>query len=101
MEKVIVDGNVKVLYSPGYGAGFLTWGAPVEAIFDPKLIQLVEDNNFSEAISYVEKTYPNTYTGGVVDLRVALIPEGSKFIIDEYDGYESIRLLEHINYITA
>ena len=27
MEKVIVDGNVKVLYSPGYGAGFLTWGA--------------------------------------------------------------------------
>ena len=100
MEKVIVDGNVKVLYSPGYGAGFLTWGAPVEAIFDPKLIQLVEDNNFSEAISYVEKTY-GTYTGGVEDLRVALIPEGSRFIIDEYDGYESIRLLENINYLTA
>jgi hypothetical protein len=100
MKKVIVDGNVKVLYSPGYGAGFLTWGAPVEAIFDPKLIQLVEDNNFSEAISYVEKTY-GAYTGGLEDLRVALIPEGTKFIIDEYDGYESIRLLEHINYLTA
>ena len=100
MKKVIVDGNVKVLYSPGYGAGFLTWGAPVEAIFDPKLIQLVEDNNFLEAISYVEKTY-GAYTGGVEDLKVALIPEGTKFIIDEYDGYESIRLLEHINYLTA
>lgn len=100
MEKVIVDGNVKVLYSPGYGAGFLTWGAPVEAIFDPKLIQLVEDNNLSEAVSYVEKTY-GTYTGGVEDLRVALIPEGSKFIIDEYDGSESIRLLERINYLIA
>jgi hypothetical protein len=101
MEKVIVDGIVKVLYSPSYGAEFLTWGAPVEAIFDPKLIQLVEDNNFSEAISYVEKTYTNTFTGGVVDLMVALIPEGSKFVIDEYDSYESIRLLEHINYLTA
>ena len=101
MEKVVVDGNVKVLYSPGYGAGFLTWGAPVEAIFDPKLIQLVEDNNFSEAISYVEKTYPNTYTGGVEDLRVALIPEGSRFIIDEYDGSEGIQLLDSINYLIA
>jgi hypothetical protein len=101
MEKVIVDGNVKVLYSPGYGAGFLTWGAPVEAIFDPKLIQLVEDNNLSEAVSYVEKTYTDTYTGGVEDLSVALIPEGSKFVIDEYDGYESITLLDNINYLIA
>jgi len=101
MEKVIVDGNVKVLYSPGYGAGFLTWGAPVEAIFDPKLIQLVEDNNLSEAVSYVEKTYTDTYTGDVEDLSVALIPEGSKFVIDEYDGYESITLLDNINYLIA
>ena len=100
MEKVIIDGNVKVLYSPGYGAGFYTWGAPVEAIFDPKLIKLVEENNLEEAISYVEKTY-DAYIGGVGQLRVELIPEGSKFIIDEYDGSESIQLLDSINYLTA
>ena len=100
MEKVVVDGNVKVLYSPGYGAGFYTWGAPVEAIFDPKLIKLVEDKNIEEAISYVEKTY-GVYTGGVGDLKVILIPEGSRFIIDEYDGSEGIQLLDSINYLTA
>lgn len=100
MEKVVVDGNVKVLYSPGYGAGFYTWGAPVEAIFDPKLIKLVEDKNIEEAISYVEKTY-DAYTGGVEQLRVLLIPEGNRFIIDEYDGSEGIQLLDSINYLIA
>lgn len=100
MEKVVIDGNVKVLYSPGYGAGFYTWGAPAEAVFDPKLIKLVEDKNIEEAISYVEKTY-DTYTGGVPDLEIASIPEGSKFIIDEYDGAEGIQLLESIDYLTA
>lgn len=101
MEKVVEDGNVKVLYSPGYGAGFYTWGAPVEAIFDPKLIKLIENENIGEAILYVEETYPKTFTGGVEDLKVALIPEGSKFIIDEYDGSEGIQLLDSINYLTA
>lgn len=101
MEKLVTDGNVKVLYSPGYGTGFYTWGAPVEAIFDPKLIKLVEDENIQEAISYVEKTYPKTFTGGVEDLKVVLIPEGSRFIIDEYEGSEGIKLLGSINYLTA
>lgn len=101
MEKVVIDGDVKVLYSPGYGAGFYTWGAPFEAIFDPKLIKLVEDENIQEAISYVEKTYPKTFTGGVEQLKVVLIPEGSRFIIDEYDGSEGIQLLDSINYLTA
>ena len=64
---------MKVLYSPGYGARFYTWGAPAEAVFDPKLIKLVEDKNIEEAISYVEKTY-DTYTGGVPDLKIASIP---------------------------
>jgi hypothetical protein len=100
MEKVVVDGNVKVLYSPGYGAGFYTWGAPAEAVFDSKLIKLVEDKNIDEAISYVEKTY-DADTGGVEQLRVELIPEGSKFIIDEYDGAESIRLLDYLDYLIA
>ena len=100
MEKVVVNGNVKVLYSPGYGAGFYTWGAPAEAVFDPKLIKLVEDGDTDEAISYVIKTY-GEYTGGVEQLKVALIPEGSRFIIDEYDGSEGIQLLEDIDYLTA
>ena len=43
MEKVIREGKVGVLVSPGWGGGFSTWGYPTEAIFDPTLIELVEN----------------------------------------------------------
>ena len=101
MEKVIRDGNVGVLVSPGYGAGFHTWGAPEEAIFSPTLIELIENEKFDEAISFVEKTWEGIYTGGVYDLYVEWVPEGSQFIIEEYDGSESLQLLDETNWITA
>ena len=101
MEKVIKEGKVGVLVSPGFGAGFLTWGAPIEAIFNPTLIGLVENEKWQEAIDFVEETWDSIYTGGVEDLVVAWIPEGTKFQITEYDGSESIELLEDVNWITA
>lgn len=101
MEKVVKDGKVGVLVSPGFGAGFLTWGAPIEAIFNPTLIGLVENEKWQEAIDFVEETWDSIYTGGVEDLVVAWIPEGTKFQITEYDGSESIEFLEDVNWITA
>ena len=101
MKKLIKDGKVGVLVSPGFGAGFLTWGAPIEAIFNPTLIGLVENEKWQEAIDFVEETWDSIYTGGVEDLVVAWIPEGTKFQITEYDGSESIELLEDVNWITA
>jgi len=101
MEKVIRDGKVGVLVSPGYGAGFLTWGAPIEAIFNPTLIGLVENEKWKEAIDFVESTWEDVYTGGVQDLEVFWIPEGTKFQITEYDGAESLELLDDIDWITA
>ena len=41
MNKLIHDGHVAVIFSPGYGAGFHTWGAPLEAVFDPELAQAI------------------------------------------------------------
>jgi len=101
MEKVIKEGKVGVLVSPGFGAGFLTWGAPEEAIFNPTLIGLVENEKWQEAIDFVEKNWDSIYTGGVEDLEVVWISEGTKFQITEYDGSESIELLEDVNWITA
>lgn len=101
MEKVVKDGKVGVLVSPGFGAGFLTWGAPIEAIFNPTLIGLVENEKLQEAIDFVEKTWDSIYTGGVQDLKVEWIPEGTKFQITEYDGSESIELLDEVNWIKA
>ena len=101
MEKVIKDGRVGVLVSPGFGAGFLTWGAPIEAIFNPTLIGLVENKKWQEAIDFVEETWDSIYTGGVEDLEVEWIPEGTKFQITEYDGSETLELLDDINWVTA
>ena len=101
MEKVIKDGKVGVLISPGFGAGFYTWGAPEEAIFNPTLIELVEQQKVQEAIDFVEKTWTDGYSGGVQDLRVAWIDEGTKFIIEEYDGAESFLFKEDIDWVTA
>jgi hypothetical protein len=101
MEKVIREGKVGVLISPGFGAGFYTWGYPEEAIFDPTLIELVENEKWQEAIDYCESKWENGYSGGVQDLRVAWVPEGTKFQITEYDGSESIEFLEDVNWITA
>jgi hypothetical protein len=101
MEKVIKDGKVGVLFSPGFGAGFSTWGAPTEAIFNPTLIELVENEKWQEAIDFVQETWSDVYTGGVPDLQVVWISEGTKFQITEYDGSESIEFLEDVNWITA
>lgn len=49
MEKVIRDGHVAVLYSPGYGAGWFTWNENhKELLFHPKLVEMVEQKRSSE-----------------------------------------------------
>ena len=101
MEKVIKDGKVGVLVSPGFGAGFSTWGAPIEAIFNPTLIELVQQEKVQEAIDFVENTWEGVYSGGVQDLIVVWVPEGKEFIIEEYDGSESLVLKEEYNWIKA
>jgi hypothetical protein len=101
MEKVIRDGKVAVLVSHGWGAGFYSWGAPLQAIFDPTLIDLIEKKHIQEAIDYVEKIYPDVFTGGIEDLGIEWVPEGAKFIINEYDGSESIQLMDNTDWLTA
>jgi hypothetical protein len=101
MEKVIRNGLVGVLVSPGFGAGFYTWGAPLEAIFNPTLIDLIENEKIQEAIDFVEKTWEDLYTGGVRNMRVVWIEEGTEFTIEEYDGSEKIVFKETIEWITA
>ena len=101
MNKVIRDGKVAVLISYGWGSGFYTWGAPLEAIFDPKLVELVKLEDFDGAVKYVETTYPGVTTLGIIDLQIAWINEGEEFIINEYDGSESIQFKNKTQWITA
>jgi len=51
--------------------------------------------------TYVTLKYPKLYTGGMDDLKVALIPEGAMFRVNEYDGAESIELKDDADWFTA
>jgi hypothetical protein len=104
MEKVIRDGKVAVLYSPGYGAGWYSWHCIPEAIFHPKLVELVENDRHSEITpEWITENLneENVYTGGVMDLEIAWVPVGTKFKISEYDGSESIIFEEDLDLIIA
>lgn len=102
MMKLNENGKVAVVYSPGFGAGWFTWNQECpEIIFDPTIVRFVEKGQFDELKVYVELKYPEIYTGGLTDLSVAWIPEGTLFRIHEYDGSESIEVKEELNWLIA
>lgn len=97
-EKYRKDGKVAVLISPGYGAGWWTWnqGQGYGLLFDREIVQAVLDNDKNKAKQIAESKYPEAYTGGVRDLEVRWLNEGTRFTIDEYDGHEAIKLIEDL-----
>jgi hypothetical protein len=111
MKKAIRDGRVAVLYSPGFGAGWSTWNSIREGgdalLFDPSIVYMVEEMNkldsedsrrmdwVNNIMDYCRKTYPECYCGGVDDLVVEWIPQGTMFKIHEYDGSENIEYKEN------
>jgi len=102
MNKLVRDGKVAVLYSPDYGSGWYTWNTNhPELLFDPAIVQLVEEEKFDELKTYVTLKYPNIYEGGMWELKVAWIPEGAMFRVNEYDGDESIELKDDADWFTA
>ena len=102
MDKVIRDGCVAVLYSPGYGSGWYTWNQEFpELIFSPAVVKLVEQEKFDELETYMELKYPEVFKGGMTDLEIEWIPVGTEFRIHEYDGSESIEIKDELNWLTA
>ena len=95
MEKVIRDGKVAVLVSPGFGAGWYSWNTRhQQLLFHPKLVEMVEENRANEINKYWVKEnlgIENVYCGGASNLKIYWLPIGTAFEIDEYDGSESLR----------
>lgn len=105
MEKVIKDGKVAILYSPGFGAGWSTWNDDTvgqKMIFHPKLVELVEEDRQNEITEEFVQTLFNTKDYicilGASDLRITWLPEGTSFYIDEYDGSESIVTSDRLSF---
>jgi hypothetical protein len=96
VDKVIRDGQVAVLVSPGYGAGWSTWNSNEgeAAVFCPRLVNAVlEGRSPQELAAIAAEVFPEAYLGGVDDLCVEWVNQGDRFIINEYDGSESLDVL--------
>jgi hypothetical protein len=103
MEKVIRDGLVAVLYSPGYGAGWYSWNKEhLEIVFDPNIVEYVEKQEQDKLLAYMGLKYPDIYLGSNLDrLAISWIEEGVYFRIDEYDGNESVVIKDDEDWIIA
>ncbi len=102
IDKLIDNGKVAVLYSPGFGAGWSTWNQEVpDLMFDPAIVKFVETDQWAEMETYVSLKYPGIYKGGMKDLAVAWLPVGTEFQINEYDGAESIEIKGEVKWMTA
>lgn len=94
IEKVVRDGRVAVLVSPGFGAGWSTWTdreLRERVLFDPEVVAWVEGGKQGPlpdmAAKYGDQYF---YEGGAGDLMIEWVPLGVKFRIHEYDGSESL-----------
>ena len=112
-------GAYGVLVSPGYGAGWSTWGW-AELAYDKRVVEfwlahkddrewmrqldarwdetpaLDDARAFFASIGYEECPY----MGGFVSCRLEFVKPGEPWKIREYDGYEHLETLESAGFIT-
>lgn len=103
IQKVIRDGKVAVLYSPGFGAGWYSWNRSTPAcLFSPEIVAMLErDATTDEIADAAERLWPDGYWGGARDLTIKWLPVGTMFRIDEYDGAESVEVNTEIEWQVA
>ena len=82
---------MKVLISPGYGAGWSTWNY-IDLAFDPDIIQAFEAglNEEDMRLFIISLGYEEPYMGGYESCEIVNVPKGTLFQIREYDGSEYI-----------
>lgn len=112
MNKFIHDGEVAVLYSPGYGAGWSTWAEESERdllLFDPDIVQLVMDRDsdvitpdeFEQKVDMLWQLKSYASYCSPATLVVSWLPVGTLFKVEEYDGSESIITQQDIKWHVA
>ena len=105
MDKMIKDGKVAVLISPGYGAGWYTWNVSEvgeRGLFCPELVTaILAGAKPHEIANLAEELFPDAYAGGADDLVVEWVPVGAKFRINEYDGFESLEIADAMEWMVA
>lgn len=91
-DRVERDGKVAVIVSPGFGAGWSTWADDLpNSVFAPDVVAWIEAGKPDVELDDTFGEYG--YTGGLGDAEIEWVPKGSRFIIDEYDGSETLHIL--------
>jgi hypothetical protein len=98
------EGEVPVLFSGGYGGA---WSADCDQPkpnimtmqIDPRIMLYrfggeYEGMKFDDFFKNIIGFQDSPYNGGWKKLNIEFIPEGSLYEITEYDGFESVRVID-------
>lgn len=93
---------MKVLISPGYGAGWSTWNY-IDLAFDPDIINAFELGLDEDSMYAFIRTlgYDEPYMDGYRNCKIIEVPKGTKFRIIEYDGAERIEYYDDTKWLIA
>jgi hypothetical protein len=97
VEAVSSDKGRKILYSPGYGAGWVTWNGDTSEqkvfmlTYQPFIDALeagrpLDEEQFQKDYQVAFPGADEPYTGGLCDLKIAKVT--GKVRMAEYDGSE-------------
>jgi len=105
-EKVIRNGKVAVLISPEFGAGWSTWADEDKQevlLFHRPFVEAAEAaiGDIEPIVNAVFGDNDYCYTGGWRDIKIEWLPEGQRFRVHEYDGYETLKFFEGERFFTA
>lgn len=97
------NGQVAVLYSPGYGAGWASWNPEYKEtlLFDKEIVEAVLRNDIEKAKELANEKAPGAYLGGGHQLEVRWLTKGTVFEIEEYDGNEEVYVIGERSYNVA
>lgn len=88
-------GEVAVLVSSGFGAGWSSWNSNKEFLAMNKTVveMHLKGVGCDEVEEYIKRQTgaDYIYTGGWSDCEIEWISKGTSFAIEAYDGSESIR----------
>ena len=87
------NGQFAVLVSRGFGAGWSTWASGDSNFFatDSGLVECFLSKE-SPSSYIASQGFDVPYMGGWDDIEIVWLDSGTRFIIKEYDGSESIQI---------
>lgn len=111
MKKFCNDGKVAVIIHPAYVGGWYSKHYIKEMLFDPDIVQLIleKPSDFVEKIldilveRYQDRIVYNIRESWIIkslinELEISWVEEGKPFQIKEYNGYETVVLIDDLDF---